>query len=271
VRNPINGGWAGGNNRGMEYALEGGAELCILLNNDTIVTPDFVERLVTAADAQPGYGILGPIIRFMDEPDKIQTMGTAFNRPGPPGFFGVVPVNPSSAKPAEITPIDIVNGCCLMVRREVMERIGLVDEAYFLIHEESDFCLRALAAGIPCGAIATDPVLHKGSSSFKREGQKLQRYYDARNLIRLLKAHGARPGARSRLAGWKAYALYVYYRYAHERESGTPISAEAVLEGIYDGVVGRYGVKSERSRWGLWWLRRAVAVAWFCKKPRGAV
>jgi GT2 family glycosyltransferase len=262
VRSEVNGGWAGGNNRGMEYALARGADLLILLNNDTIVRNDFVTQLVAAADAHPGYGVLGPVIRFLDEPDKIQTMGTAFNRPGPPGFFTVIDVVPTNASPPAVVPIDIVNGCCLMTRRAVTDTIGLIDERYFLVHEESDFCLRASAAGFPSAAIAVDPVLHKGSSSFKREGQKLQRYYDARNLVPLLRAHGGR--GRTRLAGWKAYAKYVYYRYALEREAKTP-AAEAVLEGVYDGLVGRTGPKTDRPRWGLWWLRAAAGLVWRVK------
>ena len=271
VRSDVNGGWAGGNNRGIEYALARGAELLILLNNDTQATPDFVARLVAGADAHPAHGILGPVIRFLEEPAKIQTMGAGFNRAGPDAFFSVIPVEPSAANPPAVVDVDVVNGCCLMVRRSVVEKIGLVDEAYFLIHEESDFCLRALAAGFRCGVLAADPVLHKGSSTFKREGQKLQRYYDARNLVRLLKSHGRR--GRGRAGGWKAYAKYAYHRYALEREGGNAASAEAVLEGVYDALAGRYGAKSDRSRWGLWWLRCAAGfkfqVSSFKSKPKG--
>ncbi len=76
VRNPVNGGWAGGNNVGVRHALARGADFVILLNNDTVVAPDFVARLTAAAEAHPAYGVLGPVIRFMDPPHEVQTDGT---------------------------------------------------------------------------------------------------------------------------------------------------------------------------------------------------
>ena len=192
VRSERNGGWAGGNNVGLKYALERGADLVVLLNNDTTVGPDFVPALVAAAGAHPDFGILGPVIRFMDPPHEIQTDGVTFNRPGAAGFFQRRPVplpELPAGRPPAVAEVDIVNGCCLMVRRAVVERIGAIDEAYFLIHEESDFCLRAQAAGFKNGVIAESLVWHKGSSSFQREGKRLQRYFDARNLARLLRRH----------------------------------------------------------------------------------
>src|SRR5438445_788216 len=87
VRCPVNGGWAGGNNRGMKIALARGADLVVLLNNDTTVEPSFVERLVAAAEAHPNYGILGPVIRFLSPPHEVQTEGVSFNKPHRPGFF----------------------------------------------------------------------------------------------------------------------------------------------------------------------------------------
>src|SRR5437764_748752 len=78
--------------------------------------------------------------------------------------------------------VDIVNGCCMMVRAEVFARVGLVDERFFLVHEESDLCLRARRAGFRCGVFGEALVWHKGSSAFARTGKRLQRYYDTRNL-----------------------------------------------------------------------------------------
>src|ERR1700722_3121336 len=191
VRNPVNGGWAGANNVGTRYALEHGADLIVLLNNDTVVAPDFVARLTAAAAAHPAYGVLGPVIRFMDPPHEVQTDGCVFNEPARPGFFQRKPVDLVSAPIPTITDVDIVNGCCMMVRANVFRRVGFIDERFFLIHEESDFCLRARRAGFRCGVIGEALVWHKGSSSFKRTGGSWQRYYDARNLYLLLSKHAA--------------------------------------------------------------------------------
>lgn len=242
VRNPVNGGWAGGNNVGIEFALRRGAEQVILLNNDTTVAPGFVARLGRAAAAHPRFGVIGPVIYFMDEPAEVMTDGCVFNRPEGVGFFQRLTVPVAPAEPPAVTEVDVVNGCCMMVRREVFERIGLVDERFFLIHEESDFCLRARRAGFRCGILTEGLVWHKGSSSFKRSGRGWQRYYDARNLLLLLRKHQATHRvARGAWSSRMEYVKYLYYRYCHECEANQPEAAEAILRGLNDAIVGRWG------------------------------
>ncbi|CAN5485466.1 hypothetical protein BH11PLA2_BH11PLA2_34200 [soil metagenome] len=262
IRSPVNGGWAGGNNLGLKLALDRGADLVVLLNNDTTVVPEFAARLQIAAETHPEFGILGPVIRFMEPPHEVQTEGVRFNTPQQPGFFQRVAV---SLQFGNVVPVDIVNGCCLMVRRAVVEKIGFVDEEFFLIHEESDFCLRAQAAGFQLCVLAEPLVFHKGSSSFAREGKRFQRYYDARNLLRLLRKHGRRPGGRSRLSGRIHAWRYAFSRYAIERENGFRESADAVLEGLYDGVTRRYGAWQKRNRFAFGLFRRAIAGLWRVK------
>ncbi len=260
IRSDVNGGWAGGNNLGVRHALARGAEWIVLLNNDTTVPPRFVRRLKEAARAHPDYGVLGPVIRFMDEPDKTQTTGVVFNRPDRDGFFQPIDVPQDEHRPVGVVPCDIVNGCCLMIRKDVIEKIGLVDERYFLIHEESDWCLRAGRA-TKCGIVTDALVRHKGSSTFRREGKRLQRYYDARNLVRLLRDHGAKDGARGRWASRRHLLSYLLHRYRVERTNGERDSARAIVEGYYDGLLGVGGPYRDRSRPGLFLLRAAFALA----------
>jgi GT2 family glycosyltransferase len=264
VRSEVNGGWAGGNNLGVQHAMARGAEWMILLNNDTIVPPRFVSRLKEATQKFPDFGVIGPVIQFMDEPDKVQTTGVVFNRPDRDGFFQPIDVPHDAVKPVEMVECDIVNGCCLMIRREVVEQIGLVDEQFFLIHEESDWCLRAQKV-TKCGIVTDALVWHKGSSSFKREGKKFQRYYDARNLVRLLGKHRGRKTARSYGKACRHYLGYAFHRYSHERENGFRDSADAILEGIYDGLTRKYGPYQVRTRFGLWFLRKAASAMWTLK------
>ena len=252
VRNPVNGGWSGGNNTGIRYALDRGADLVVLLNNDTTVRPDFVARLAAAAAAHPGYGVIGPVIRYMDEPDLVMTDGTAFNRPGRPGFFQRLPVPECETDPPAVAEVDIVNGCCMMVRADVFRRVGLIDDRFFLIHEESDFCLRVREAGWKCGVLAEPLVWHKGSSAFNRSGKRWQRYYDARNLGLLLSKHRT---PRPKLASYALYLRYAYHRYCHEREDGQPDAADAVLEGLVDVATRRFGPHRRRRRVGVPVLR----------------
>jgi GT2 family glycosyltransferase len=260
IRSETNGGWAGGNNLGVRHALARGAEWIVLLNNDTTVPPRFVRRLREAAAAHPDYGVLGPVILHMDEPDKVQTTGVVFNRPDRDGFFQPIDVPHDARRPVGVVPCDIVNGCCLMIRRDVIDRIGFVDERYFLIHEESDWCLRA-GYVTRCGIVSDALVWHKGSSSFRREGKRLQRYYDTRNLVRLLSDHRSKEGTRGRLASWRLLLSYAVHRYRIELAAGELDSARAVVEGLYDGFVGANGAYRPRWRPGLRLLRAAFALA----------
>jgi GT2 family glycosyltransferase len=242
IRREDNGGWSGGNNTGIRHALEQGAEWVVLLNNDTVVAPGLLDGLMAAARHQPGYGVLGPVICFMDDPETVMTDGCQFNRPGFPGFFERIPVPIHPSDPPHVVRVDIVNGCCMMISRRVFERIGQIDERFFLIHEESDFCIRASEAGFQCGIVAKAMVWHKGSSSFNRSGKSLQRYYDARNLLLLLWKHRARhQGGRRLLASLLQYLKYVYYRFSIELEQGEQEAADAVLSGLCDALAGRFG------------------------------
>lgn len=254
IRRESNGGWAGGNNEGIRRALELGAHRILLLNNDIVVAADIVERMLAASLACPEMGIIGPIINFMDEPDAVMTDGVVFNPPGPPGsFFSRLEVSAHRRSPPSVTRVDIVNGCALMISADAVQKVGLIDERFFLIHEEADLCLRAVAAGIGCGVLAETLVWHKGSSSFKRTGSRHQRYYDSRNLMLLLSKHAStHQRGRSRLRSWFEYFRYIYYRWCIERESNEQDAADAVVEGALDGFARRWGAYSRRShplRW----------------------
>jgi GT2 family glycosyltransferase len=260
VRNNANLGWSGGNNTGIRFALDSGATHVVLLNNDTTVAPDLVARLLAAFDAYPRFGVIGPVIRYMDEPDVVMTDGVTFNPPGFPGFFHRKAVPERTSDPPAVDETDIVNGCCMMIRAEVFQRVGLIDERFFLIHEEADFCLRAKRAGFACGVLAEPLVWHKGSTSFKREGKKWQRYYDTRNLALLVRRH-RRANGRGLLSAYAAYLRYAYHRYCHEREAAAPESADAVLEGLIDAAARRTGPYRARRRWAVPVLRGVFEVA----------
>lgn len=248
IRREENGGWSGGNNEGIRWALAAGARHMVLLNNDTIVAPNIVARLMAAAHSSPATGIMGPVINFMDEPDVVMTDGVIFNAPGPPGsMFTRLVVTPQLAQPPVIEKVDIVNGCALMISAQTLQKIGLIDDRFFLIHEEADLCLRAVAAGIGCGVLAETLVWHKGSSAFKKTGLRHQRYYDARNLILLLKNHAAsHHRGRSSWRAWFEYFRYAYYRWSIEREAGETDAADSIVEGLLDGLAGRWGPYQRR-------------------------
>ena len=247
-----------GNNRGIEHALAQGAGSVLLLNNDTTVAPNLIDRVLVAAQAHTDFQVIGPVINFMDEPAVVMTDGVTFNPPGHNGLFvrKVVPLV-DAITPA-ITPVDVVNGCCMLVTAEVFRKIGLFDEQFFIYHDETDFCLRALAAGYRCGVMSEQLVWHKGSSTFKATGKRFARYYDSRNLVYLLRKHdGARHNGRRKRETAATCFKYLYFRYCHEREDGHPDAADAIIEGLLDGLAGRQGAFEKRRRLTLPAVRAA--------------
>jgi GT2 family glycosyltransferase len=244
VRVDVNRGPVGGNNAGIEAALASGARWVMLLNNDITVDPLLFETMAEAAAANPSFDALGPVIFFMDDPSVVMTDGCMFNLPGSRGFFIRKEVPLADSRPPRATEVDIVNGCCMMIRADMLRRIGGFDERIFMYHDEADLCLRIREAGGRLGVIDHGLIWHKGSASSRATGKKSIRYFDARNLWYVLKKHrGAATHGRGGLATRLAYFRYMFYWYAAEKQEGNTASAEAVIDGVVDAfgaVTGPY-------------------------------
>jgi GT2 family glycosyltransferase len=249
VRTGANLGWPGGNNVGIRHALEAGADRVILFNNDVRADEELVERLEQADKRHPEFGILGPKIFDLDPPFALQSAGFSFNDGSRRGFLNAAPI----ASEYGVVDIDVVMGCCLWIRREVFDAVGLFDERFFLIHEESEFCLRAQHAGFRVGIVADARVRHRGSQSIRAEEREsnasLRPYYDVRNLVLLLSRHtGGGPGRRGRWRSWWEYLLYVYYIHSAANERGDRRTTKAIAAGFADALARQWGPYGERRR-----------------------
>lgn len=156
--------YAGGNNAGMTRALSAGADYVVLLNNDTLVDPESMSRLRAAMDADPRSGIAGPKILYADAPDRIWYAGgeMSFWR-GEVWHRGIREVDRGQFdRPCET---GYVTGCCLMIRREALERVGLLDESYRMYGEDLDLCVRVRRAGYSIRYEPAARIWHKISVS----------------------------------------------------------------------------------------------------------
>lgn len=183
-------GYTGGNNVGIRYALECGADYVLLLNNDTVVEPAFLRLLVDAAEAEPAVGIAGPTIYYHERPDVIWSAGGAIDwqrgstrmvgldeQDG--GQFGQVP-----------RTVDFVTGCAMLVGRAVLEQAGLLDERFFAYYEETEWCVRATRAGFQIVHVPPAHIWHKISPAAQADSP-LVHYYMTRNRLLFMKATGA--------------------------------------------------------------------------------
>ena len=156
--------FAEGNNTGIRWALAAGGRQMLLLNNDTEVEPHFAARMLEAHSSDARVGIVGPKILYFDDPKRIWYAGGDFYPVlGVPRHRHIRRIDGLFADQRRDT--GYVSGCALLVRREVIEDIGMLDPAYTMYCEDVDFCLRARAAGWRCVYEPEAVVWHKVSSS----------------------------------------------------------------------------------------------------------
>jgi GT2 family glycosyltransferase len=244
LRSEANTGWSGGNNIGAWHAIGQGAQWIFLLNNDTVLLDGWLDCFHSVIETNQ-WDIFGPLINEYVQPDVIQTEGVAFNRKDSKEFFGRVSVDPNFLSLA-VTPCDIVNGCAVVIRSSLFLQLQGIDDRFFLVCEESDFCLRGLDAGARVGVMNRSLVLHKHSVSFARAGKPLQRYYSTRNLGLLLSKHKTGGHRCSWARTWMRFLLFCHHIASHERELGNVAGAKAVAEGLADFLVKRFGPKASR-------------------------
>jgi hypothetical protein len=156
-------GYAGGNNVGIEYALKQGADLILLLNNDTVVDKQFIASLLKTAQNSPKAGIFGAYPIRMANPEKIDHLGGRWN--SSTATFDLIGLGAAKGFKTE-QPLDYVCGCSILIRRQVFETIGLLESNFFLFWEEADFCMRAKKAGFGIEICYEAQLHHKISASF---------------------------------------------------------------------------------------------------------
>ncbi|WP_017815627.1 glycosyltransferase family 2 protein [Paenibacillus shenyangensis] len=188
IANQDNGGFAKGNNIGMKIAR---GRYTLLLNSDTIVQPDTLETMVSFMDAHPTAGASGCKIILPDGSlDKACKRG--FPTPSASfyyafGFSKLFPDNPKFngyqlgyLSPDESYQVDSLVGAFMLVRREVIEQIGGLDEEFFMYGEDIDWCYRIKEAGWEIHYCAdTFIVHHKGASSRRKPFKIIYEFHRA--------------------------------------------------------------------------------------------
>jgi GT2 family glycosyltransferase len=176
IENTRNLGFAAGMNVGIRWALAEGARSILLLNNDTVVDADMIYHLASLATQSPRAGVAGPVIYYYDRPQRVWRFGDREHRWLP------VPLQlPESAlSEAGHRPfrLDYVTACGMLVRRQVFEAIGLLDERYFMYFEDADFCRRAREAGYEIWCAPQARMWHKVSLSASKQ-KPAMRYAEA--------------------------------------------------------------------------------------------
>jgi GT2 family glycosyltransferase len=181
IKSENNLGFSGGNNLGIRSAFKNNAEFILLLNNDTIVEPDFLTRLIEKTSVSETIGILTPKILYFSNPDLIWSAGCKISKLRSSGF----PLSYNKYK--SYSNVDkyctCATGCCMLIRRDVFNKIGFLDEKYFLYLEDTDYSYRAINAGFKIYYVSDSIIYHKVSSTTKKNNSYLPIYYSIRNRL----------------------------------------------------------------------------------------
>jgi GT2 family glycosyltransferase len=180
-------GFAGGNNLGLKQAK---GEYLFLINNDTEVTADLIEQLVTTMETHPQVGIVSPRIFDYNKPEEIQ-----YNGYSPMNYYTGRNYNGYSFQKNDLVgQTGYAHGAAMMLRKEALHQAGLMDESYFLYYEELDWCERIKHAGYEIWINRNAIIYHKESLAVGRTSP-LKEYYMTRNRILFQRRH-APPFAR---------------------------------------------------------------------------
>ena len=173
-----NAGFAIGNNLGIRRALERGADFVWLLNDDTVVEPGALEAMLNVTEREPRAGVIGCVL-LENHVDAVQAWGGGTVNPA----FGLATV---LTAPAD--DLAYISGACMLLPRDVLASVGLLDESFFLFMEDVDLCYRVSEAGWSI-AIAPDGfVRHKGNAAVRAlgVGSRAVRRPDLRRVVRHL-------------------------------------------------------------------------------------
>jgi GT2 family glycosyltransferase len=176
-------GYAGGNNFGIRHALASCADYVLILNNDTIVARNILTVFVQAAKTNSTGAVFGAKIYFYDEPSRIWCTGGEWSNENLSlqlvGFGQADDLN----RFGRLAEIDIVVGCAFFARASMLQLVGLFDERFFLVHEESDWCFRAKRSGYNCFFVPEARVWHKVAASFGGQASPIIQYFNTRNTL----------------------------------------------------------------------------------------
>jgi GT2 family glycosyltransferase len=156
--------FARGNNVGIIHALQQKADYIMLMNDDVAVDPQLIRELVSAAESDNNIGGVGPKIYYWEPKDQIWFAGGLIHlHRGTGEHIGIRETDHGQYdQPREV---DYITGCALMMKREVIEKIGLLDPTYYFYWEDADWCMRARQAGYRLAYVPSSKMWHKISAS----------------------------------------------------------------------------------------------------------
>ena len=230
IYNKENLGFTEGNNIGMEYAMKKGTDFVLVLNNDITVENGFLESLVDIALKNPDAGIVGPAVYFYHEPEKLSPTGGKIN------YWRINNKVYDLARPMEM---DWIFGCCLLIKREVIETIGYFYVPFFLSYEDTDYCVRAKKTGFKIVCEPRSKIWHKIGTTIKKNPVYFY-YYFYRNKLLFIKRNAP---FYIKFLFYFYFSLYLIFRIIEKLVKKDTLIAFAMKDALFDFWSGNFGKK----------------------------
>ena len=217
-----NNGFSAGNNIGIRYAMNHGADYIMLLNNDTEVKPDFLEKMVNVADDNI---VVTPSIYFYSEPNEIWYAD---------GRINYSRCTVSNGNDKESKYCNYASGCCLLMPRKVIEKVGYWAEEYFMYYEDMDYSIRILKNGFKIFYNKDAVVYHKVGRTAGRKSE-LSIYYNVRYRLYIIKKFGF----SKRCLFFTLFSRMIRYIEGCLKRSNEKV----IMQAIKDYYLGRMNIK----------------------------
>ena len=180
-----NGGYGCGNNVGIKYALKNGADYVLVLNNDTVADPGFLEPMLDSCEEDESIGIASGKIYYLDTPDIFWFNGGSYN-----ACTGKVTHYSWGERDVGQMPLSqttFVTGGLWLIPKKVFEDVGFINEDYFMYVEDLEFCHRVMAKGYTLNVSMDSRIYHKVGSSSGGEASYFTNYWMTRNKLLFMK------------------------------------------------------------------------------------
>ncbi|MEY2704913.1 MAG: hypothetical protein RL407_975 [Bacteroidota bacterium] len=234
-------GFTGGNNLGIQWALDHDFGHVLLLNNDTLVDPNFLNPLVSFLEKNPDYGAVQPKIMLEAERDKLWNAGG--------GYFkwlemtwsiGIGKIDVGQFNQEKDTPW--ITGCAILVNSAAIRKAGMLDPRFFAYYEDVEWSFRIKKSGFKLRYLPQSKIYHvAGGSSIKiktKEGviPPILHYYRTRNHLFLIRSH----------SNPLSFVLSLFYQTLKNAAfilylglNGRFQKVNAILKGHYEGIFSK--------------------------------
>jgi len=235
IRNATNQGFAGGNNRGIEAALQESETPLLLLNNDAHIAESAVVTLLETLDSDPNIGFVGPLLFSESTPPQLLSAGG--RSPIHHHHSHITALSQSEA----VFTVEYVPGTVVLVNPAALKVAGLLNEGYFFTMEVAELCMRAARYGYRS---VINPLAHATHAIEARPSQlrkTLYAYYIIRNRFLMIRDVKPQPLPGFYVA-WTLYSAALTLKLCL---TGEKQGAQAIWLGLRDGLRGRFGGQNE--------------------------